>query len=97
MGDELNPEIERLRSFLEAIAQHGWTVWPNSSCGGGVGGQAITTTDHGEVVTHLTSHALRGSTLTEAADEWDRMYPGCSRLDEPAKPARRRGPDGRPR
>lgn len=95
--DALTYEIDRLRAFFDAIIQHSHTYWPNTTMGmGGVGGQAITTKYHPHVVDFLASQALAGVTLKEAADTWDNHYPGSARLDEHARPARRRGPDGRP-
>lgn len=91
-------EGARLRSFLLAIARHGQTMWPDTSMGGGgIGGQMITSEQHGEVVDHLVSCALRGDSLKQAADDWARLFPGTPRLDGPAGRSGRRGPDGRPR
>lgn len=90
-------EEERLHAFLRAIYDHGSTTWPNTTCGmGGIGGQALTTTRHGEVVDHLVYEALRGRSLKEAADDWEDYSPGSRRLDGPPGRPRRAGPDGRP-
>lgn len=90
-------EEERLRSFLTAILHHGSTMWSDSSCGTGrPAGQTITSEAHPEVVEHLTTSALRGHTLKDAADQWEAYQPNTVRLDERPAPPRRRGPDGRP-
>ncbi len=87
----------RLEPFIRAIGVHGWTTWPDSACGGGgVGGQALTTVAHIEVIAHLVDSALRGATMTEAADTWADVVPGTTRLDGPVGRSRRAGPDGRP-
>lgn len=93
----MTDEERRLRGFLEAILHHGVTLWSDTSCGrGGVGGQAMTTTAHAGVVEHLSSYALHGYTLTQAADDYATMWPNTVRLDLPPKPPRRAGADGRP-
>ncbi len=96
-GEGNVPEEARLREFLRALAYHGWTVWPNTTCGrGGVGGWAMTTTPHLEVIQHLVSFALSGRTLAEAADAYEAMLPDTVRLDCSPGRSGRAGPDGRP-
>ncbi len=91
-------ESGRLRSFILAIASHGHTTWSDTSMGGGgIGGQMLTGEWHGDVVDHLISCALRGDSLEHAADDWQQMSPGATRLDGPVGRSGRRGPDGRPR
>jgi hypothetical protein len=88
---------ERLEGFILAILDHGTTLWANTACGqGGVGGQAMTTTAHPEVIQHLAFAALRGQTLKEAADDYAVMWPNARRLDGPPGQSGRAGPDGRP-
>lgn len=94
---DLHHENERLTSFLMAIYNHGTTTWPDSSCGSGQpAGQMITSEAHIEVIQHLCSAAFTGKTLTEAADQWEKIMPGTTRLDAAPAAPRRRGRDGRP-
>ena len=90
-------EVERLRAYIVALLDHGTTTWSDTSCGrGGVGGRAMTTTAHPDVIQHLALSALHGATLTEAADQYAEMLPNTARLDEKPRRARRAGADGRP-
>lgn len=91
-------EIERLTGILKAVAAHGATVWPNTACGrGGIAGQAVTTTVHPEAFEHLVAGGLQGQSLKDIADSYAAMWgDGVARLDEPPRPTRRAGQDGRP-
>jgi hypothetical protein len=90
-------EKTRVMAIVSAIAQHGSTAWPDTTCGrGGVGGRAITYTHHGDAVQHLAVGAIQGHTLKQLADRWALMHPGSARLDQPPRAAHRAGPDGRP-
>jgi hypothetical protein len=97
MDDKLADIDSELNVYLTAIWSHGSTTWADSSCGSGrPGGQMITGETHPEVIDFLCRSGLEGKSLKQAADEWETFYPGTVRLDAPAKPPRRRGPDGRP-
>lgn len=91
----------RLEAHLVALAQHGTTTWPSTAMGaGGIGGSALCTEAHADVVAHLTHGALAGDTLTETADTYEAMWgeqaAEMTRLDEEPARTGRRGPDGRP-
>jgi hypothetical protein len=94
--DMATAEVRRLTGFLEAIDQHGRTTWASTAHGAGVGGQALSESWHTDAIDCLLRHALAGHALTEAADEYDGIYPGSRRLDDAPAQARRPGPDGRP-
>ncbi len=90
-------EIRRMRSFIDALALHATTTWPDSGCGSGrPAGQVLTTTAHVGAIQTLIFGCQRGWTITETADAYEAEWPGATRLDGPAAKPSRAGPDGRP-
>ncbi len=95
--EELRSENERLARFIDALAEHATTTWPDSSCGSGrPAGQMITTTAHVAAIAMLVRSCQAGKSVTEAADAYAVEWPGTTRLDGPAGRSSHAGPDGRP-
>lgn len=94
--ESLVAENERLMGFIAALAEHATTMWPDTSCGTGYGGSAITVSAHLDAIETLLHSCLAGCTVTQAADEYAAMWPGTTRLDGPAGRSSIAGSDGRP-
>ena len=95
--EQLRRDNERLTGFINALAEHATTTWPDSSCGADrPAGQVLTTTAHVEAIGTLIRSCQAGRSVTEAADAYAAEWPGTTRLDGPAGRSSRAGLDGRP-
>ena len=95
--EQLSRDNERLTGFINALAEHATTTWPDSSCGTArPAGQVLTTTAHVDAIAMLIQSCQSGLSVTEAADAHAAEWPGTTRLDGPAGRSSRAGPDGRP-